>query len=281
MKYDIIIKNGTVIDGSGAAGYAADAAVKDGVIAAVGRLDGAEAERVIDASGRLVTPGMIDMHSHADMNSWVYPEMESLLGQGVTSCFSGHCGLGVAPAYDWWIETGVESLAVNRVIPPILGGSYMPGFNRIVEKSAVQEAVRKYMDVDIGWTTYAEYLDHMERLGQGCNISFNAAHSQLRTGITGLDWERELSAEELELEKQRLRECFEAGAWGVSLGFDYKPGTWTPYSEALELAKVAAEYDRVVCAHTQQNYRARCGAANDRLRPMDGYRELMEIGSPI
>lgn len=278
MKYDIIIKNGTVIDGSGAAGYAADVAVKDGVIAAVGRLEGAEAEQVIDAAGKLVTPGMIDMHSHADVGSWAYPEMESMLGQGVTSCFSGHCGMGVAPVYDWWIENGVESLAVNQLIPPILGGSYMPGFNRTVETLAVREAVKKYMGIDIDWTTYAEYLDHMERIGQGCNISFNAAHSQLRTGITGLDWERELTAEELELETQRLRECFEAGAWGVSLGFDYKPGTWTPYSEALELAKAAAEYDRVVCAHTQQNYRARCGVTNERMRPIDGYRELMELG---
>ena len=140
--YDILIKNGKVIDGTGSDAYAADVAVKDGVIAAVGRLEGAEAEQVIDAAGKLVTPGMIDMHSHADVGSWAYPEMESMLGQGVTSCFSGHCGMGVAPVYDWWIENGVESLAVNQLIPPILGGSYMPGFNRTVETLAVREAVK-------------------------------------------------------------------------------------------------------------------------------------------
>lgn len=106
---ELLIKGGKVIDGTGNAGYEADVFVKDGKIAKivkiaknkktkqVRRILQRQLYQVLDARGKLVTPGFINMHSHSDCSVAMYPEMESTLGQGITTEFAGHCGLGVAP----------------------------------------------------------------------------------------------------------------------------------------------------------------------------------------
>ena len=91
--YDLIIYGGTVVDGSGGAPFKADVAVLDGKIAGIGDFSAADAKNKIDAAGRWITPGFFDMHSHADLTAMLCPDMEGLLGQGVTSVFTGHCGI--------------------------------------------------------------------------------------------------------------------------------------------------------------------------------------------
>ena len=278
MVCDLVIRNGTVLDGSGGPRYQADVGVLDGKIAAIGDLKDVQAQKVIDAPGRFVTPGFIDTHSHADAENWVYPQMESMVGAGVTTCVAGNCGAGAAPIYDWMMLIGPDRMALENMIPLHNGGGCNPAFSRTVESRFVREACSRYLGTELGWSTYAEYLAAFDRTGMGVNTAFNAPHSQLRTSVTGMDWERLLTPDELELEKDRLRECFEAGAWGLTFGMDYKPGVWTPFSEMVELAKVAAEYDRLVVAHTH-NYRPyRCGKSMPNHQPIEGFRELLEVG---
>lgn len=278
MIYDIIIRNGTVLDGTGAPRYRADVGICGEQIAAIGDLKDAQARREIDAAGKFVTPGFVDCHTHSDAESWVYPQMESMVGQGVTSCLASQCGAGAAPLYDWMMLIGPDHVALENMIPLHNGGAINPAFSPTVETKFVREAAKKYLGVDMDWSTYHEYLAHYDKTGMGVNVAFNAPHNQLRTSVTGMDWERDLTKEELELEKDRLRECFEAGAWGITFGFDYKPGVWTRYEELVELAKVAAEYDRVVMAHTHAYRPFRCGKKLTNHQPIDGFRELLNAG---
>ena len=97
--YDLIIKDGLITDGTGRDAYLADIAVKDGKIAAIGRLQEV-ADRIIDATGKYVTPGFIDPHSHADLSLLVWPKNEAYTLQGVTTQICGNCGLAPAPIND-------------------------------------------------------------------------------------------------------------------------------------------------------------------------------------
>lgn len=121
MDYELIIKNGTVVDGTGAAGYRADIGVKDGRIAFIGDIKGAAAERVIDAEGKTVTPGFIEPHSHVDMTLLFHPSMETYLMQGVTTVVSGNCGHGMAPMGDEVYRTAVDAdrAATNALAPSL------------------------------------------------------------------------------------------------------------------------------------------------------------------
>ncbi|MBR7148360.1 MAG: amidohydrolase family protein, partial [Firmicutes bacterium] len=126
----ILIKNGTVVDGSGACAYEADILIKGDTIAAIGQglenqpeLAGEIASAdIIDAGGKTITPGFINMHSHADCSIAMYPNMESSLGQGITTEFAGHCGLGVAPIQKHWLYMFPEKKAYTRVNPEPIGG---------------------------------------------------------------------------------------------------------------------------------------------------------------
>jgi len=97
LEYDILIKNGKIIDGAGNPWYKAEVAVKDGKISAIGKLGNPDAKKTIDASGHIVAPGFIDAHSHADYNTLLYRDMENITHQGITTVVAGQCGSTPAP----------------------------------------------------------------------------------------------------------------------------------------------------------------------------------------
>ncbi|MCI8552243.1 MAG: amidohydrolase family protein [Lawsonibacter sp.] len=137
--YKLIIKNGTLYDGTGAPGYVADIAVKDRKIAEIGQID-APAEKIIDAAGKRVTPGFFDMHSHADLSIVQYPDAESLLGQGITTVFCGHCGMGMAPIGKWWKSQGDDVFALEDVTPLSSIGAF-PGRTGMCRSDRMREAM--------------------------------------------------------------------------------------------------------------------------------------------
>lgn len=109
-----LIRGGTVVDGTGSPPFQADVCIRDGVIDAVGPdLSAPEGAQVMDAAGKLITPGFINMHSHSDCSAAMYPNMESTLGQGITTEFAGHCGLGVAPVQHSWLYMFPEKERLN------------------------------------------------------------------------------------------------------------------------------------------------------------------------
>lgn len=276
--FDLLIQNAQIIDGSGKDRYCADVAVEKGKIVKIAERINGEAIQTIDAAGKILTPGFFDMHSHADFSVAAYPHMEGLLGQGVTTCFCGHCGMGVAPIDNYFLETpgGVDRAAISRLIPPFVGGPTPITF-RIVETEALRPAFQDALGVELDWTSFDEYLQHLERSGVGCNLVINVSHSQIRIQVLGLDYRRAATAEEVEKMKVYVRRSMEAGAAGISFGLEYCPGTYADTYELTELARVVAEYDGVVASHLQWR-KSRREEPTPQHEGVDGVRELLEIG---
>ena len=193
--YDLIIRNGILYDGTGSSGYPADLGIRNGFITAVGDLHAADAQAVIDAAGRAVTPGLIDMHSHADCSLPMWPDAESLLGQGITTVFAGHCGMSLAPVTGYWLEQYFEGEALDQVIPQFPGGP-IPGIGRVVRTDDLAAPFQKAYGTALDWRSFGEYLQHLERNGIGVNIAANVGHSQLRQQVLGFDARRAATPQE-------------------------------------------------------------------------------------
>ncbi|MBQ4578183.1 MAG: D-aminoacylase [Clostridia bacterium] len=216
--YDIIIRGGTVIDGTGKPGYLADVAVKDGKIAAIGDLSAASAGKVLDASGLVVAPGFIDAHSHSDTAFRRDSSGAAKLFQGVTTEVSGQCGSSPFPALPERMKKTSADLAEDK------DDWYCQSFDAFVKKF---EQSGKSMAV---------------------NQAILVGHGSLRGGTIGYE-DRQVTAEELEQMKTLLRRDLEDGAWGLSLGLEYSPGFFADSEELRELGKVVREFDGLVPCH--------------------------------
>ena len=209
MAWSLLIKGGTVIDGSGAPGVAADVAVEDDRIAAVGRGLRGDASRVIDATGLMVTPGFIDSHSHSDLVYDTCPSAESKVRQGVTTEVVGMCGFSPGP-----IAPGMRE-AVRDWIGGI--GSKPPAT----------------------WHSFGEYLDHLRGLRTSVNVVQFVGHGALRMATVGGD-NRALTPVEQKAMERHLAEAMDAGAWGYSTGLVYAPSIYASTEELVALAKSMA-----------------------------------------
>lgn len=214
--YNLIIRNGTVIDGSGGAPYVADLAIKDGKIAKIApHIEGGET--VIDATGLTVTPGFIDSHSHADNALLTYPDMKEKIEQGITTAIAGQCGGSIAP----------------------LSRDYDQSQNKQIAGHGSEYEILKTMGSLIA---YASNVPH------GCHIATFVGHGTIRKAVMGME-NRAPTAEELEKMKAMLRDALRAGAYGMSTGLYYTPGSFAKEDEVVALAKVVAEEGGVISSH--------------------------------
>lgn len=219
MTYDLLIRGGTVVDGTGAPSRTADVAVQDGLIVGVGRIDGT-ARRTLDADGLTVTPGFVDIHTHFDGQATWDPHLTPSCWHGVTTAILGNCGIGFAPVrsdrHDWLIELmeGVEDI---------------PG-------SALSEGIAWE------WETFSEYLDALERMPRAVDVGTQIPQAALRGYVMGDRALETPTAEDLETMAHAVVDGLRAGALGMSFGRtaghrsatgDYVPGT---FSEEDELA---------------------------------------------
>ena len=221
MSYDLLIKNGRIVDGAGNPWYGGDMGVVEDRIAAIGRLSDSKARRVIDAGGLVVTPGFVDAHSHSDFSTLVYREMESTLMQGITTVVAGQCGSTAAP--------------VN------------PELREQMEKEA-NASLPPGITIKITWTTFDDYLREEEKAGLGANVAHMVGHGAVRTAGMGEE-ARDPTPAELKRMKGLVAEAMEAGAYGLSSGLIYPPGIFAKTKELVELAKVAAVYGGVYDSH--------------------------------
>lgn len=225
MSQDILIKNGSVMDGTGAPAVRADVLVREGRIENVGSLPDAQADKVIDAQGLAVAPGFIDVHTHLDffLTSPRHPEvMERWVRQGVTTIIAGNCGFSPAPIYP-----------------------------------EAHDTVRTYWNfafpsdgLVFEWATMAEYFDHMDRNGLAYNVAILTGHNVLRMNLMGMQ-ERVPSAEEMSTMKRMLEESLEAGSIGLSIGLLYCPGCFSRTEEITELASVLTGSGAPLVTHTR------------------------------
>lgn len=219
--YDIIIRNGKIVDGTGNPWFFADVAVKDGKIDKISKKVLSEAETVIDATGLVVCPGFIDAHSHGDFNTLVYRDMENIVHQGITTVVAGQCGSSPAPLSD---EIRGET------------------------QKEVDARLPDGIELKLTWDTFDEYLREEEKEGLGANVAHIVGHGAVRAAGMGLD-ARDPTAKELEKMKELTAEAMEAGAYGLSTGLIYPPGIYAKTPEIIALAKVAAEYGGVYDSH--------------------------------
>lgn len=195
MQYDLIIHNGTVVDGSGLPRFRADVGIIDGKIASIGRIRGARATQAIDAEGHVVAPGFIDGHTHMDAQVSWDPLGTCSCWHGITSVIMGNCGFSLAPCKESEKDMVMRNLERAEDIAP------------------------EAMNAGINWTweTFPEYLDSVERLPKGINYGAYMGHSALRTYVMGeRAFSDEATEDDLDRMKRQVRGAIQAGAMGFT-----------------------------------------------------------------
>ena len=235
----MLIKNGRVIDGTGAASINADVLVKDGKIAAIGTIT-EPADQVIDAAGLAVAPGFIDTHSHSDLDVLLRPQVLPKVMQGITTELLGQDGVSMAPLPTQYISPWRKNLA---------------GLDGDTD------------EIDWTYETTDNYLKMIEKAHPGLNEMYLVPHGNIRMEAMGLD-NRLPTEEEIEKMKAITRREMEAGAMGLSTGLIYIPCAYSESREIIEMCKVVAEYDGVFVIHQRSE-------ADTILESME---EVIEIG---
>jgi len=224
MAFDMVIRNGTVVDGTGAPGFEADVAIEGDRIAAIGKNLG-PGTREIDARGQVVAPGFIDAHTHMDLFLVLYPHGNPVVNFGVTTVVIGDCGASVAPVPDGAEPTKVLVNYLRRVL------------DDYIDESSWQ------------WKTFPDYLNYL-RGKVGINVAALVPHSPVRLSVMGeAAYQREARPDELEAMKRMVREGMQAGAVGFSTSprggpeiHAGTPSTLATPDEIVELAAAAGEF---------------------------------------
>lgn len=240
-RFDLLIKNGTIIDGSGSTMFKGDVGVSDGRIAETGDLGGMDGATVIDATGRYVAPGFIDNHAHSDWTILVHPTGDSKVMQGVTTELGGLCGYAAAPIdrEEWW-----RLLYVRMTV----------GWSMHYSAAAYNSWPLPYgRQVDVDWSSLGEYLDRLEKTGVGLNYGMMFGHGAVRYYVMGLE-ARRAERRELDDMKEVAGQAMEDGGFGMSAGLSGCPGCWADTDELVELCRVVEGYGGVYMPHMRNSY---------------------------
>src|SRR5438067_3297324 len=220
--YDLIIRNGRVIDGTGRPVFNADIAIKDDRIARIGNLRGAQAKREIDARGQIVAPGFIDMLGQSEQYVLIDPRAMSKVMMGVTTEITGE-GESIAPVND-----------------------------RILKE---QEDFNRRFNLTVDWRTLGEYFKRLDKQGAGVNLGTFVGATQVREYVIGYD-NRAPTANELLQMKTLVADAMKDGALGVSTSLQYVPARFAKTDEIVELAKVANRYGGIYITHQRSEANA-------------------------
>jgi len=215
VPYDVVIRNGHIIDGTGSPWYSGDIAIRGGRIAALGKLDGASAKRTIDARGMVVAPGFIDMLGQSELTILVDPHLPSKIYQGITTEITGE-GSTIAPITDDLVKADLVTYAHYGVQPT--------------------------------WRTLREYFARLRKQGMGINLATYVGATQVRRVVVGDD-NRTPTAAELERMKALVRDAMHDGAVGVSTSLQYAPAMYAKTEELIALAAEAGKLGGIYASH--------------------------------
>lgn len=213
---DLVIRNALLVDGTGAPPRAGGLAVADGRIVALGDVSAWSGAREVEAGGRALAPGFIDVHTHDDRALIANPTMDCKVSQGVTTVVAGNCGVSLAP------------LKVDRRPPPPL--------------DLVGDTAESF------FADFAAYLDYLDAEPPATNALAQVGHASLRVGAMD-DVTRPATAEEIRVMRGRLEESLAAGAIGMSTGLFYPPAIAAPTEEVIELARALHEAKALHTTH--------------------------------
>ena len=221
--FDIIICGGRIIDGSGSPWYRGDVGILGDRIAAIGKLEQAEARCVIEAKGRVVCPGFIDMHTHSDIMPLTNPKHEPKIRQGVTTDLIGLDGLSYAPL------SPVNLQMMRRYLSGLDGDP----------------------DIAWDWSSVSEYLAKFDRQVAN-NVAYLVPHNALRLEVMGFA-DRTATAEELSKMQELMAQGMREGAVGFSTGLDYFPGRYSDEKELIKICEVVAAHNGISVWHTRKD----------------------------
>ena len=214
-EYDLVIRNGHIIDGTGSPWYAGDIGIYNGRIAAIGNLSGAHAKQVIDAAGRVVAPGFIDMLGQSELAMLADPHVESKLFQGITTEITGE-GDTVAPQNDQTLADAKREFEHYGITPD--------------------------------WRTFTQYFGRLQKQGMGINLGTYVGATQVRRYVIG-DADRAATPAELDRMKALVAEAMREGALGLSSALQYPPAPYASTEELVALASVSARYGGIYATH--------------------------------
>jgi N-acyl-D-amino-acid deacylase len=216
-----LIRGAQVIDGSNREPFQGDIAVENGTITEVSPSIKVGGKAVIEADGLVAAPGFIDIHSHTDLTIFKHPLAESKALQGVTTEVIGNCGIGAFPVNDERKAVLIDYLKMHDFHLPSDG---------------------------LSWNHFAQYADQLDRIGLGLNLAPLVAHGALRIAILGAE-DRLPSEKELERMKNLLTDSLQQGAWGLSTGLIYPPGSFAKTEELVALVKIVGHYGALYSSH--------------------------------
>jgi N-acyl-D-amino-acid deacylase len=215
QAYDLLIRNGRIIDGTGSPWYSGDVGIREGKVAAIGRLGDATAKRTIDAAGKVVAPGFIDMLGQSALTILENPSHPSKIFQAITTEITGE------------------------------GGSAGPLNDSII---AADQASYDHLKITPDWRTLGQYFARLERQGMGINLASYVGATQVRRVVLG-DSNRTPNAEELERMKALVRDGMRDGAVGVSTALQYPPAPYAKTEELIALATEASKLGGMYATH--------------------------------
>jgi len=230
--FDLVITNGHIIDGTGSPWYSGDIGIRDGRIAAIGNLAATPRKRTIDAAGKVVAPGFIDLLGQSEMTILVDPRLPSKIYQGITTEITGE-GDSIAPLTDALIERGHSSYDHYKITPD--------------------------------WRTFRQYFARLEKQGMGINLASYVGATTVRTIVLGEE-NKQPTPEQLEQMKALVREAMKDGAVGVSTALEYAPAPYAKTEELIALATEAGKFGGIYSTHMRNESDSVLDAIDEALR---------------
>jgi N-acyl-D-amino-acid deacylase len=230
--FDVVITNGHIIDGTGSPWYSGDVGIRDGHIAAIGNLSAAARKRTIDAQGKVVAPGFIDMLGQSDTTILVDPRLPSKIYQGITTEITGE------------------------------GGSAAPLNDAII---ATDRAGYEHYKIDPDWRTFRQYFARLEKQGMGINLASFIGATQVRRMVLG-DADVQPTPEQLEKMKALVRDAMRDGTVGVSTALMYAPAPYAKTEELIALASEASKFDGIYATHMRNESDSALDAIDEAVR---------------
>lgn len=218
-EFDLLIRNATVVDGTGDMRYEADIGIIGDRIAKIGNLSASSAKNEIDLEGKVAAPGFIDAHTHDDRMMLSDPEMTPKISQGVTTIIGGNCGISLAP---------MPRPIPDPVTPPL-----------------------NLLDDLGGWfkfPTFAAYIEELNKTPSATNRAMLVGHTTLRVAVLD-DLNKPATPDQIARMQEMVKEAMQAGAIGVSTGLFYEPAVAAPTEEVIEVCKPLKEFNGLYCTH--------------------------------